>query len=413
MTSHVIFLSFFVLYICTIVWGSSRRSRIKYGIVLIFLWGSGHLRAENLIDEVYKGWSQKTNPIEARQEILKKATQEVSLKYIKQMIGEIKAVRYQSAIQSKVLNQSDKYVLLIKGRNLRGRQEGGFQMTVNMKLSAKNLREALLSEGLLYQLDGPPKVIPMIFFVDKIRGMRLNAWEEGFGQSPLYPYLVDLEKEFKEKLFEKGFYFISPLDHNLLSSLPRVFLLKNTEEYDRDIAMFFGAMVVIQGSVTIDKDMEKKEGLRVDVHLQGVHASHGRVIGELVRVYRVGPGPFHQVVPQTLSSVYPKMVEDLLVQLYRAWKQGIFGTLSVNLVLNGSLNYHQLSQFKKLLVQRLRSIKQVKERLFEPLRVTFELDSDVGSRELANHLKKEVFPRFTVEVVSVKDHQVHINVSNL
>ena len=163
----------------------------------------------------------------------------------------------------------------------------------------------------------------------------------------------------------------------------------------------------------LNSDSKSLGGFKIEVHLEGIHAGHGQIIGELVRMYKVEPGPFYQVVGERLSDLYTEMARDLSVQLYDSWKQGTFGTTSVSLVLTGSLNYNQLNQFKKLLVQRLQPIKQIRERLFEPSRVTFELDSDVSSRELANHLKKEQFPRFRVEVVGVSGSQIDISISGL
>lgn len=386
-------------------------------VFLLYVFVSKEMRAESLIDEVYEGMSQKVNSVEARQEILKKAANEVSLKYVRQIIGEDKAFRYQSTIRSKILSQSDKYILLVKGRNLR-KKEDGFQMTVGMKLSAKNLREALLSEGLLYQLDGPPKVIPMISFVDKVKGIQLSGWEEALeNSSHLFAYLNLLEEEFKKQLSDRGFYFMSPLKYQLRSSLPQVLLLNYMKTgKGRDVVMFFGAAVVIQGSVTVegaDGHAGKKAGGQVRVNLQGIHASNGRVIGEVTRVYDVAPGSFYQMVNQTLSKLYEEVAIDLSTQLHGAWKEGTFGTTLVSLVLNGSLDYYQLNQFKSLLVQQLRPVKQIRERLFEPLKVTFELDSDVSSRELANHLKTKTFLRFKVDVVGVSGNQIDVNISGL
>ena len=210
------------------------------------------LKAENLIDEIYEGVSGKTNPIEARREILKKAAREVSLKYIRQIIGNSKVTRYQSTIQAKILSQSDKYILLVKDRNLK-REKEGFKMMVNMKLSAKNLRETLLAEGLLYKIDGPPKVIPMISFIDRVKGTQISWWGEIQGtNSHLYEYSAHLEREFKEQLLEKGFYVISPLKYRLQSSLPRALLSEYMKREDyRDMAVFLEGAVVIRGSVEI------------------------------------------------------------------------------------------------------------------------------------------------------------------
>lgn len=375
---------------------------------------SFNLKAQTLIEEKYEGFSQQTSPIKARQDILKEATKATSLKYIKQIIGEARVQSHSEVIQKKILRQFGKYILFMKGHGLKPKEDG-YTMSVNMKVSTKNLREILLSEGLLYKVDGPPKVIPMVSFVDKVNGARLSWWAETQSSNAyLYEYSRGFSRPLKKQLMEMGFYLVSPLKYRLQSALPHILRMENPRGEDcRDVAIFFGGAMVIRGQVEVVNSPGEPHTFQLNIRLEGIHSSNGRIIGEVVRTYQTETGPFHQVVSKKLLQVYSDVTQGLVVQLRESWKQGTFGASLVKLSLNGSLNYHQLKQFKKLLIQQIGDVKQVRERLFEPSRITLELDLDTSPRELANSLQKGDFPRFEIEVAHVGANQVDLNISGL
>ena len=292
--------------------------------------------AKPVVEETYVGLSEKESAIEAREDILKEAMENISFKSIRKIIGDNSTRSHRSLIKEKIVKQSAKYILFFKNQDLK-KTVDGYEMTVRMTLSLKNLKEMLLAEGLLYKSYGPPKVIPMISFADKVHGNQLSWWlSESISSAQLYDYATSFGGQLKEELSVKGFYVVSPLKYNIHYSLPRALRFRNPRQEDfLDVARFFGGAALIRGNVEISRSEQVMRGFKISVRLEGIQVSNGRVIAEVLRDYTTEPGSFNFVVSKKISEIYPLVVKDLAVQVYNSWRQGTFGSHLVQLVLNG------------------------------------------------------------------------------
>ena len=371
----------------------------------ICLWGLfSEIRAEDLVSETYLGVSEKKNPLKAKKEISKEAIKYYSIKYIRQIVGDSFGEGDFSLVKARVINQSGKYIPFINGRNFIA-IENGFEMSVDIKLSLKNLREVLLAGGFLEKSEGSPKILPIITFEDGVNESRWNWWNANLGKhSYIYDYALGLDNALREASFQKGFYSIPVIEYNLQSSLPDLLVRRALrKESFLDMALFFGTDLVLQGRVNIIQGQEKKGSFDIRFDLEGIHSMSHKVVASFERSYTTDIGSFHQVVPEKLLEVYPKVMSSLLDQLHEALKSGVFGAKVLKITLEGRLSYQQLVQFKDLLKKEVHGVKEVRARRFEPSMVIFEIGVDSGEsyQNLAKSLSQVNSPQMKFEVIRV------------
>ncbi|MCB0343155.1 MAG: hypothetical protein KDD59_13000, partial [Bdellovibrionales bacterium] len=214
-------------------------------------------------------------------------------------------------------------------------------------------------------------------------------------------------------LWDKGFYGLSPVENGFLGLVPQI-LQVTTPQKDDALIMgeYFNSPIVVRGEMSLSGVKNAINTYRIDLRLEALHSGNGRVVGEVIRSYETDAGDFRQVVHKRLSEAREKVGDDLAVQVLDAWKRGTFGSSLVKLVLAGSLNYKDLNLFKQTLVQKVKPIKTARERLFEPERVTFELDASANPQQLAELITKSSFAPLKVQVSQVRTDGIELTVSH-
>ena len=84
----------------------------------------------------------------------------------------------------------------------------------------------------------------------------------------------------------------------------------------------------------------------------------------------------------------PQVSKDLGQQIKIAWQKGTFGAELVQLKISGNISFDKYKDLKSKL-SSLKQVKSLKERLFEPNSVEFEVDVSVGTKTFYETLKKE------------------------
>ena len=82
----------------------------------------------------------------------------------------------------------------------------------------------------------------------------------------------------------------------------------------------------------------------------------------------------------------------------------------LQLAVTGDLNHDQLNQFKKALIEKVGISQGLTERLFEPGRVTYEMDYTGGVEALRNKLARTRIQGFISQVVSAQAGQITLDV---
>lgn len=369
--------------------------------------------ADGLIDLKVNGRVEDISRSNAKSEIFQKVIQDVSLENISSLIGQEKAERNKEIIMNKVVKSSGKYILSTRGGKLN--QVGkAYEMEVDLKLSLKNLRDILLQEGLLYQLEGPPKVLPVVRVIDRVNASAFSWWAESpsrsnaFVRSALNSFQTDLKEEF----MKIGFYGMYPTKGNFGGSVPEAYRVQSPQKGDLlFIGEFFKSSVVLKGDIVFRGKPNEEGTYLLDFRLRAMQTQNGRVMAEVMRVFETDNGNYKSVAVKKFKEVSQKVANDLSIQLSDAWKKGTFGANLLRLVVNSKMPPGEIEKFKRAVVLQVRDIKALRERVMETRRVTFEMDASAPSQQLAQSLRKAKFPQYKVEVEDVNRDSVVLNVA--
>ncbi len=381
-------------------------------IVWLAVCFSGPLWAQEVLELTVEGVSQKEDKNMARQEIFDKVINETSLNYIRDLIGAQKLEKNRTLIQNKVLKNSNKYVLFIKGTPLAAAAPDT-KINVSLKLSIKNLENLLLEEGLLYKTEGPPRVLPFVTFVDRTQGQTFVWWQERSTASPILMEVAGIFfRKLKDSLSKTGFYCMDPLKAPVALGWPP-FLRQEAMGFEESqiASELMGAQMVIRGQMVIDRSKTRSDAFRLDWKLTALQAGNGRVIGEVIRSYETESGNFNHVVAKKVGEVTEKMAADLSTQLSEAWKSGTFGSNLIRLSVRGPLDYMQLQTLKKSIQEQVKEVRTLKERLFEPGQIVFEVDATTNSQGLMQAFQGKKFAQFKVEVQDLASEGLLLKVS--
>lgn len=347
-----------------------------------------------------------------QREAFEKAIEKASLELIDQMIGEPRRIKSASLIKSRILKNSGKYILLIKGKGFRTKNGGG-EYTVQMKVSVPSLEALLLQEGLLYRSDGPPRILPLVSVIDRVESRSLSWWSEGSGgDKALLKELGDkIHSGFKEEFRSRGFYVANPMGSALKGLVPTSLQRDNLGSEDLlFLARLLGAQVVLRGTVVISPQPGRSDAYRIQMKLSALHANNGRVIGEVSRVYGTDSGSLNAVVASKFNEVGVKALGDFATQVHDVWRSGIFGASLLSLDFKGDLNPKQLDALKSQMLAQFKELKNLKERLFENGRVVFESDTIASAQQLADRIQQAKFKGFQLKVSDVTSSGVSMRV---
>lgn len=376
------------------------------------LWGATPIQAEEILELTVEGSSAATNPAAARQAIFDSVIQESSVKYILDIIGQQKYDHNKALIRGKILKNSGKYILSMKSTPP-AKVGNGYTMNVTLKVSLRNLQALLLEEGLLYKMEGFPQILPMVSFQDRVNGQTYSWWVSEAGADA--SFILNQNREFLNKMRssfrERGFFCLFPLGRGYRNMMPSTFFSENprTEDY-LFVGEFFEAQIVTKGYIRYGKARSKPDAYQIDVKIVAIHSGNGRIVGEVVRTYETESGPFQTSVQRKANEVLDTVTQDLSIQIFDAWKRGTFGANLLRLTVNGRLNYLQMSELKKAMLEQVRDIRSLKERFFETNRVIFEVDASSGIRQIGSILEKQGLKPFRISVSKITSDSLEIDV---
>ncbi|MCB0366338.1 MAG: hypothetical protein H6624_04850 [Bdellovibrionaceae bacterium] len=368
--------------------------------------------AEDVVEITAEKTVTASSPNAARQQVFDEVVQETAEKYILDIIGSQKYERNKVVIRKKILKDSRKYILSMKSSKP-VKAGKGFQVSVVLKFSVKNLQALLLEHGLLYKMEGAPRVIPMVSFQDRVNGRTHTWWvgETGVDKSFMVAQSRDFLNKLRSEMRESGFFSLSPMGSGYRNMMPTAFMSDNprTEDY-LFLGEYFDSQIVVKGFIRYAQNRKRSDAYQVDVKLVALHSGNGRVVGEVIRTYETDAGPFQATVTRKMGEVMDTVSKDLAAQVYDAWKRGTFGANLLRLAVNGKLQYPQLMELKKQLVDGVRDIRTLKERFFEQNRVVFEMDASSGTRQIAQVLESKAFKPFRVKVSKVNSNTIELDV---
>ncbi|MEZ4872567.1 MAG: hypothetical protein R2827_10090 [Bdellovibrionales bacterium] len=383
---------------------------MKWLAVLILFFGFNSLAA-NIADVVYEGVSDEKSRAASRKDVMEKAIEETSLDLIRQMIGEEKTSRNMQIIKNYVIKDSGKYILKIKGESIE-RVDNQFKMSFRLEVALDNLKQILLANGLLYEMETSSKVLPFISWNDKVSSEAFSWWTTPLASAnPMGVEVIKkMHSSLQKELATKGFYGSLPMESNFQMLIPPGFSNERLNNSDMlFLGEYFSAPIVLKGEVTALNQGSFGSNYLLKVKIVAYQSLNGRVIGEVSRQFPTDNGNFNLVVNKKWSEVVDGVAGDLSSQIFNSWQKGTFGSSLIRITLQGDLPYQQMANIKEKL-QRVGDIRAIRERLFEPGAVTFEVDTSQESKKLAQIIQSINLAPVVLKIDEVSASQVLFDV---
>ena len=342
---------------------------------------------KTLIERTYEAQSKDKNPVTARSEMVNQATEKVVEELIKEIIGDAKYSRNKSLINSKILKNSARYVPFSKpGELVALPNEEGFKMSVALRVSVYDLQSLLLENGLFYESDSTPIVLPTIRLLDRVNS-KAYAWWADVDSSQKAFLLKEgraLEESLKTAFLKHNFYSLKPQGLRFTDFLPTGAHAESLrrEEWQM-ISQKMGAQIQIDGELVFSKSQERSDAFTINLKMTALQVMNSRVIAEVSRQFETDGGPFETVVDRRLKEAFESTSQDLASQVLEAWARGSLGASLYKLTVHGRLPLLRQEALKEALKNKVREVKNVRERLISADGLVFEVDSALGPKDLA------------------------------
>lgn len=332
----------------------------------------------DLIEISSQGESSKATPSEARSEIVSFITEQITLNAVKDLIGETKFQMQLERIKKKILPQASRYILSSKDSGLIQIQ-GKFQLALTLKVSPNNLKDLLLAEGLLYEFQGAPRVLPAFSLFDATTQQRFFLWTRS-ALTPEQNFLKLQAQKFNEAFVEQfkkgGFVYVDPFNTKVATQL----VSQIGAEDELRMAEQFRAALVIRGEIAISA---KGNAFDISLKWSAAQGSNGRIVSEVSRNFLTSPGPLRLAVGRKLDEIKDLVVQDLVAQVVEDWKRGTFGASRIELAVTGVQDYQEFMELKSALQQQIKELRAIRDRQFTPQGVVLELETTMGSQDLS------------------------------
>ncbi|MCE3010185.1 MAG: hypothetical protein LW875_06205 [Proteobacteria bacterium] len=388
--------------------------RVFRGLVpILFVLTPSLSFGKTLVDRVVENQTTEKNPLAAKNELTSDAMTKVSEELIKEIIGEAKYARNRNLIVTKIIRNSARYIPFSKSGELQSLSDGGWKLTTNLRVSVDDLQTMLLEQGLFYEQDSTPIVLPLIQWTDKIAGRSLN-WRSGGSETSsnfLLKQATDFENVLKNAFQKNNFYLLRPQNTGLDKFLPTSYQAGFLSiDLETDLAQKFGSQLVVRGIIELETSQRSSISgtAQVSFRLTAVQALNNRTIAEIVRVFDVERGSTEVLIERKLKEVSDMVAQDLSNQVLEAWQKGTLNASLYRLSVRGRLPLQNQELFKEVLKSKVREIKSVRERWITADEVVFEIDSSISPQEIAKRLSDFAVGSFRYRVVSSSEAELAV-----
>ena len=344
---------------------------------------------------------------EAKQEAFDQATEEATRRYTEEILGASRMKEQWGQIRPKLLKNSTRYVLFIKGSTPSETPEGT-RMTVQLRVSPDDLEKYLRELGVF--AGGTVRVLPLIT-VSESRGSRYSWWAGATDESgalaqeyfkKVYPQLNSLFKA-------KSIFVFDPTATSFRMGVPASYRSEVLRREDQALlGQYLKADVILSGSIDVVRTRSDSPEHNVNYSLQLWQARSGRTLADITKTESVA-NDTPKVVTAVLEQADKKIFTELAGKLAEVAAGGNLNLTTLRISVLGSLNYRQASEFRRQLSE-LRDIRSLKERLTATSQTVFEAETPVSAGELAKTVQKTRFNGFNVSVDSSRDDSLVLGV---
>lgn len=348
---------------------------------------------DELLSISEEGTSKATSQVEAQREIQAKLISGVARDQVIEIIGEKRYQKNRTMVENRIVREAAKFIPFVQPGDIQKQPDGTWKLKVDLKLSIGSLRKMVIDTGLLSDADTPVTVVPMITFTDRFKALSYRWWmgdSQDEVRKPLIEWSRTVENQLHRELMKQGFHLLLPLDGTVSNQLPPPFRIDRASSQDlKMIGDYLGISMVVRGDVRIKDSRELPGAWQIQVKLEVIPVQGGRTVAEISRTLETDSGPAAIVVKKKLEKEAGDLARDLSTQVFEAWTRGTLAATTLKLAVRGNLTPKQLSEFRTQLLKSkaMRDIKAIRERLFEPGQVIYEIDYAASPEDFREKLK--------------------------
>ena len=355
---------------------------------------------------------------DAKQDAFDQAIEEATRRWTEELLGPERAAAQWTHIKGRLLKNSSRYILFIKGgtpaagtnvpptnaaTSAPTSNSAGTKINVQLRIAPDAL-EAMLREFGVYG-GTSVRVLALIRIKDS-RGAEYLWWTDGAGRetagSVAQQYFKKVYAHLKTQFQLKSLYVLDPLAPSLRMSIPAAYRSENLKRDDQaTLAQYLKADVILTGKITISRVRSEFAESRLEYDLQLWQTKNGRGLSEVSRTETLTSDQV-KIVGANLDAQDKRVFGELAQKLAEAAGDGNLNLGIVRLVVNGDLNYREQNDLRKQLID-VREVRALRERLFEPGRVTYEAETSSSPTELAQALQRGR-PLHTLDVEATPDN---------
>jgi hypothetical protein len=168
-------------------------------------------------------------------------------------------------------------------------------MTVSFRVSVPDLQKLLLENGLFYESDNAPTIVPLLRWQDRVQNLQYSWWKQKDAQPK--NLLARLNKGMEQALasaFMKNQFYIMQAQQNRYSFIFENVLSGdkvNSEDWSL-LADAVGAQIILDGDMQIRKSTERSDAYLLDFRLTALQVMNSRSIADVSRQYETDVGAF-------------------------------------------------------------------------------------------------------------------------
>ncbi len=367
---------------------------------------------EDLTIITVEGTSKADSPAEASREIQAKAMADTAREQVIEIIGDKKYQKNKQLVETKIVRESARFIPFTQPGPLEQNADG-YKMSLELKLSLASLKKMIQNTGLLYDSEAVTAMVPMVGFIDRVHALGYRWWTGEKDDSK--KFLITLSHSFHQTLYnemgKQGFYVVQPQTAAVAQLIPEAY--RGERPRPEDLKYFgdlFLAPLVLRGEVRFKASHENQGAYQAAIKLAVFQVSNGRSIAEVVRTYDTDAGSFETVLRPKMQLAFSEVTKEIAAQVLEAYQKGTLGANLMQLSVRGRLNPKQLNEFKTSVLKSVKEIKSLRERLFEPGKVTFEVDYAGQPTQFVERFKSVEIPGFTTKLADSSSKAVSLDV---
>lgn len=352
------------------------------------------------LEKVYHAQIKSENANLAKKKMIEEAINKTSEALVLEIIGPDRYQKAKSEIQSKVLKQTARFIPVMKTSDVVKDAEGNFSLAVTMQVSVKNLEAILKEQGLLYELEATPIILPVVNYVDQVQGKSYRWWRSA-RDVELAGHYNNLEKYLQRNFSEQGFFLERPNGTGLDLLRPPQFDKDTfTNEDWVQLAQLYKVSAVIEGEIRVLIPQGTKDSQSLEIQLTARQVNTGKVLAELLRKGQWDNRDFwnQKRVQQWVDGTF----KDLAMQVKESWQRGTFSSTVLKLIVKGGIPLSRFQKFKDQIQSQSRLIRQIREREISATELVFDIDVTGNSSDLSSQL----------QMVSFEDQKFQLQVAD-